>query len=161
MPFSVTIRDLGRADLSPLHAVLDATGLFPSDLLAPMAEPYLSGQAPHLWLVAAIGTRAAGFAYAEPERMTDGTFNLLAIAVDPALQGQGIGTLLVEAVKQRLAARGGRVLLVETSSLADFAATRAFYSARAFHEEARIRDFYADGEAKVTFRTRLRCRDEE
>lgn len=85
----IDVRALVRADLSHVAHVLEVTGLFPSAMLADMAEPFLSGAAPHHWLVAAQGDQRLGFAYAEPERMTDGTANLLAIAVDPASQNPG------------------------------------------------------------------------
>ena len=71
--------------------MLEGTQLFPPQMLAEMAEPYLSQLLPHHWLVASIDGQVVGFAYAEPERMTEGTFNLLAIAVEPSLQGRGIG----------------------------------------------------------------------
>lgn len=151
MSSSISIRGLDRADLPSLHKVLEGTGLFPAEMLEPMAEPYLSGQAPHHWLVGGIGKEIIGFAYAEPERMTEGTFNLLAIAVDPSVQKRGIGKALVRALEDRLRSQGGRVLIVETSSLDDYADTRAFYAAQAFSEEARIRAFYAEGEDKILF----------
>lgn len=151
----ITVRDLDRADLPSVAAVLDGTGLFPSSMLAPMAEPYLSGRAPHRWLVACDADRVLGFAYAEPERMTDGTFNLLAIAVAPDTQRRGVGATLVAALIERLKASGGRVLLVETSSLDEYAGTRRFYASLGFDEEARIRDFYTEGEDKVVFWTRV------
>jgi GNAT superfamily N-acetyltransferase len=109
LPKSIPIRDLDRADIPYARAVLEGTGLFPPDMFKPMAEPYLTGQAPHHWLVAYEGEQFAGFVYAEPERMTDGTFNLLAMAVDPALQGRGIGTALVAALEARLRGLEARV----------------------------------------------------
>lgn len=151
----IDVRALVRADLSHVAHVLDATGLFPSAMLAEMAEPFLSGAAPHHWLVAAQGDRRLGFAYAEPERMTDGTANLLAIAVDPASQSRGVGKALVSALAARLKAQGNRVLLVETSSFDDYAGARAFYAGQGFVEEARIRDFYQAGEDKIIFWRRL------
>lgn len=151
----ITVRDLARADLPSVAAVLDGTGLFPSSMLEPMAEPYLSGHAPHHWLVACEAERALGFAYAEPERMTDGTFNLLAIAVAPDAQRRGVGGALVAALVERLKASSGRVLLVETSSLDEYAGTRRFYAGLGFDQEARIRDFYTEGEDKVVFRKRV------
>ncbi len=51
-----------------------------------------------------------------------------------------------------MTARGGRMLLVETSGLPDFERTRAFYRKCGYEEEARIRDFYAAGDDKVVFR---------
>lgn len=148
-------RALSRADLPALATILDGTGLFPSELLPAMAEPFLDGSAAHLWLVVREGEAVLGFAYAEPERMTDDTHNLLAIAVLPVRQNGGVGKMLVRAVERRLAETGGRVLLVETSSLADYEGTRAFYDGLGFEREARIRDFYAEGEDKVVFRKKL------
>lgn len=152
---NIAIRDLVRADLSRIVPILDATDLFPSDMLPAMAEPWLSGAAPHHWLVAVDGDAVLGFAYAEPERMTDGTVNLLAIAVDPARQNRGVGSALIAELSARLLAAGCRVLIVETSSLEGFAATQAFYAARGFTREARIRDFYEDGNDKIVFWKRL------
>lgn len=54
-----------------------------------------------------------------------------------------------------LAARGERVLLVETSGLASFERTRAFYRKCGYDEEARIREFYQAGEDKIVFRKSL------
>jgi ribosomal protein S18 acetylase RimI-like enzyme len=148
---SISIRTLDRADLPGTRAVLEATGLFPPDMLEPMAEPYLAGHAPHHWLVAFAEDSLVGFAYAEPERMTDGTFNLLAIAVEPSSQRMGVGKAIVRRLEDQLREQGGHLLLVETSSLEEFADTRAFYAGQSFTEEARIRDFYAEGEDKILF----------
>jgi ribosomal protein S18 acetylase RimI-like enzyme len=120
-------------------------------MLAQLVEPYLSRGAPHHWLVASIDEQVVGFAYAEPERMAEGTFNLLAIAVEASLQRQAIGKLLVSRLEEELRAGGGRVLVVETSSLDGYAATRAFYAGQSFAREAQIRDFYAEGEHKIVF----------
>jgi ribosomal protein S18 acetylase RimI-like enzyme len=140
-----------RNDLQAVSSILDGTELFPSEMLAEMAEPYLSGSEPHIWLVAQTETNVLGFAYCEPERMTDGTYNLLAIAVEPTQQSSGIGQLLVGAVERASKALEVRVLLVETSSLPEYERTRAFYEQLGFHREAVIREFYAAGENKVVF----------
>lgn len=149
------IRPLQRADLPALSLILDGTGLFPPEMLPDMAEPFLSGSADHLWLVVCDGEAVLGFAYVEPERITDNTYNLLAIAVSPARQNGGVGKALVGAVERRLAETGGRILLVETSSLAEFEGTRAFYDGLGFAREARIREFYAEGEDKIVFWKKL------
>lgn len=151
----VATRPLEGDDLPRVGSIVGATGLFPPDMLADMAAPYLTGQTPHHWLVALVEDRVAGFAYAEPERMTEGTFNLLAIGVEPELQRAGIGGAIVRSLEERLRRERGRVLLVETSSLDGFAATRGFYAGQGYVEEARVRDFYADGEHKVVFWKRL------
>lgn len=151
---TINTRLLGRSDLPALESILESTGLFPTELLEEMAEPFLSRTAPHIWLVAEISA-VVGFAYVEPERITEGTYNLLAIAVRPDCQGSGIGKALVTSVIAALKERAARILLVETSSLDEYAATRAFYSGQQFASEARIRDFYRDGEDKIVFWKRL------
>lgn len=147
----LSIRDLDRSDLAAARAIIAANELFPAEMLDAMVEPYLSEQAPHLWLAASSGTELVGFAYVEPERMTDGTFNMLLIAVDPQRHGAGIGKALVRASEQELRDRGARVLIVETSSLDGFERTRAFYASQGYVEEARVRDFYTEGDHKILF----------
>jgi ribosomal protein S18 acetylase RimI-like enzyme len=83
--------------------------------------------------------------------MTDGTFNLLAIAVDAASQRSGTGRAIVGGLEDRLRGKGARVLIVETSALEAFAGTRAFYAHQGYAEEARLRDFYTEGEDKVVY----------
>ena len=147
----VLIRELRRDDVPVLRSIIDGTGLFPSEMLAPMAEPFLAGESNHHWWVAVRSEQVIGFAYVEPERMTEGTYNLLLIAVDPAIQGAGIGRAILDNLSGKLRRLGGRILLVETSSLDEFTATRAFYDVQGFTKEARIRDFYTAGEDKIIF----------
>jgi ribosomal protein S18 acetylase RimI-like enzyme len=149
------IRPMHATDLPALKAVIDANELFPSDMLDEMTAPFLAREAAEeRWLTYDEGGPLA-LAYYVPERMTDGTFNLLLIAVHPDRHGQGMGAKLMARAEADLAARGGRVLLVETSGLDAFARTRGFYRFIGYDEEARIRDFYAAGEDKVVFRKAL------
>lgn len=148
-----TIRALRRDDLEAAAALIAAVDLFPPEILPDMAEPGLSGAAADLWLFDEGGP---ALAYAAPERLTDGTWNLLALAVAPALQGQGRGRALVDRVVDALRAQGARLLLVETAGGADYAGTRAFYQRIGFRREGRIRDYYAPGEDKVIYSRVLR-----
>ena len=152
---SRAVRPLRAEDLPALKAVIDAVALFPSAMLDDMTAPFLAGEAAEeRWLTFDDGHPVA-LAYYVPERMTDGTFNLLLIAARPDRHGQGIGATLMAQVEADVAARGGRVLLVETSGLDAFARTRGFYRSIGYDEEARIREFYAAGEDKVVFRKAL------
>ncbi len=146
------IRAVRRDDAAALKAVIDATFLFPGEMLDAMLAPYFDGVATEdVWLTCDDGAPVA-VAYHAPERMTSGTRNLLLIAVHPERQGRGLGAALMAHVEAQLVAAGARVLLVETSGLPAFARTRAFYAGLGYEEEARIRDFYAAGEDKVVFR---------
>ena len=100
----------------------------------------------------------AGYACFGPTPATDGTYDLYWLAVDPSAQGQGTGCALVRWVEQQLATRGARLLVVETSSRADYADTRQFYARSGYAETATVRDFYAPGDDRIILTTRLTTR---
>lgn len=151
----MNVRAATRADSAAIKPVIDATGLFPSEMLDDMMRGYLDGSAPgDMWFVSGAPEIIAA-AYCAPERLTSGTWNLLMIAVDPASQGRGVGAALMRHVERILADRGERILLVETSGLPEFERVRRFYRGIGYGEEARIRDFYQHGEDKVVFRKAL------
>jgi ribosomal protein S18 acetylase RimI-like enzyme len=154
-PAPGTIRAVLPDDTAALKLLIDRLGLFPSAMLDNMIAGYLGGDLSNGFWLAYDDGGPVGVAYCAPERMTDGTWNLYLIAVDPDRQGQGCGTALLRHVEQALAVRGERLLLVETSGLPDFERARAFYRNCGYDEEARIRGFYQAGEDKVVFRKAL------
>lgn len=154
------IRPAIQSDRLELMAVVEASGLLPPDGLEEvdsMLADYFAGNLDqdHFWIVDDNGIGPVGVAYYTPERMTDGTWNLYLIVVHPNCQREGRGTAQVRYVEQTLAEHGERLLLVETSGLASFEPTRAFYRKCGFDEEARIREFYQAGEDKIVFRKAL------
>ncbi len=150
------IRSVTRADLSGLRALIDAAGLFPSEMLDDMVAGYLDGEGgDETWLTQEQDGQIRSIAYYTSEPMTDGTWNVLLIAVHPVAQQTGLGRALMQHVEADLRARGQRVLIVETSGLEAFAAARRFYLRLGYEEEACIREFYAAGEDKIVFRTDL------
>lgn len=151
----MNIRPPTLGDIPAIKSVILATGLFPAEMLDEMILPFLEGTAGHAqWFT--IGDHAPfGVAYCAPERMTDGAWNLLLIAIHPDQQGQGHGARLMRHVEENLRGSGQRILLVETSGLSEFEQTRAFYAKLGYTSEARIRDYYKDGEDKIVFRKAL------
>ena len=100
-----------------------------------------------------------GYACFGPTPATEGTYDLYWLAVHPAAQGRGTGRALVRQVEQELGLRGARLLVVETSSRADYAHTREFYVRGGYIEAARVRDFYAPADDRIIFTTRLEARE--
>lgn len=157
---SPMIRPTQMSDIPPLQTVLDQTGLFPSALLPEMLEQALAkgaARAPEtgLWLTCELDGQPVGFCHARPEEMTDRCWNLLALAVLPECQGRGLGAALVQAAERVLRQGGQRLLIVDTSGTAGFARTRGFYARLGYEQAATIRDFWADGDDKVTFHKAL------
>lgn len=153
------IRTITEADIPAITRVATECGLFTEEQLALVHEMLSSAlkdmrSGAPFWLVHA-KTTVDAIAYVEPERMTEGTWNIQLIAVAPESQRSGIGRRLLAGVEQRLRDCGARVVLVETSGTSDFDHVRAFYASSGFSEEARIREFYAAGVDKVTYRKSL------
>ena len=157
------IRPTVSADLDALKLVIDATDMFPSEMLDEMIAAYLANpDGGEFWLTDiddADNAGPVGIAYCAPEPMTEGTWNLLLISEHPTRQGQGRGTAILKHVERALASRGERVLLVETSGLPTFERTREFYRKNGYDLEARIRDFYKAGDDKIVFRKALNARE--
>ena len=152
MPVQKTV----TADIPALQDIVEATGLFPGDMLPEMIAPFLTGQSEDdLWLTVSDGDGPVGFCFARAEPFAEGTWNLLALAVAPARQGSGEGSAAVAALESELRARDGRILIVDTSGTPAFDRTRAFYERAGYETEARIRDYWAPGDDKVTFRKAL------
>ena len=86
-----------------------------------------------------------GYACFGPTPMTEATWDLYWIAVDPRLQRGGHGRALLGEVERAVAAATGRLLRVETASLDAYDATRAFYERAGYACAARLGDFYARG----------------
>ncbi|MEO8623921.1 MAG: GNAT family N-acetyltransferase [bacterium] len=105
------------------------------------------------------GDTLLGYACFGPTPSTTGTYDLYWLAVHPAAQGRGAGRTLVRWVEHELALRGGRLLVAETSSRADYAQARAFYACAGYVEAARVRDFYAPADDRIILTTRLTTRE--
>jgi ribosomal protein S18 acetylase RimI-like enzyme len=87
--------------------------------------------------------------------MTDRAWYLYWIAVAKPTQARGIGGRLLVAAEEEIARLGGRLLLIETSSLPHYAPTRRFYARHGYELACRLADFYADGDDLVVFRKRF------
>lgn len=153
------IRPTTPDDTGAILELAVAAGIVPAgetaELAAVLADALAGKLGPdHVWVTDDDGG-PVGVAYYAPERMTDGTWNLYMIAVRPDRQGQGRGAALLRHVERSLAARGARVLIVDTSGLPEFERTRAFYQKCGYDEEARIREFWKAGDDKIVYRKAL------
>jgi len=145
--------DVDPATPPDVDAILDivrATGVFTGEETVVAREVLEEavkgpGETTYRALAARVEGRVVGYILYGATPMTQGTYDLYWMAVDPGVQGGGIGRRLVSAMEARVAAEGGRVVRVETSSLPEYDATRAFYDRVGYPETSRIRDFYWPG----------------
>ncbi len=95
--------------------------------------------------------KIVGYACYGEAWITDRTFELYWIAVDPDYGNKGVGTLILKGVEKGVADLKGRMIVLETSSSQEYAAARHFYLKNGYTIVSTIKDFYRDGEDKVTF----------
>jgi GNAT superfamily N-acetyltransferase len=146
------VRPTESHDIAALQLVLEGTELFPSVMLPDMINGFLSGQAPdEIWLTCEWNGTSIGFCYAVQEELTEGTYNMLAIAVLPSVQSKGAGSAIISALEEMLRDQGHRILIADTSGADEFAKTRAFYEMKGYTQEARIRDFWSAGNDKIVY----------
>jgi len=105
----------------------------------------------YVFLVYRNGERVLGYACFGPHPLTEGTFDLYWIAVAPEARGQGIGHALLARVEDEVCARGGRMILVETSGTPAYAPARRLYEACGYRYEATVHEFYAPGDDLILF----------
>jgi ribosomal protein S18 acetylase RimI-like enzyme len=96
-----------------------------------------------------------GYACYGPTPLTQGVFDLYWIVVDPADQGKGFGRFLIDYVERDVRRRGGRMLLIETSSQEAYGPTIRFYERSGYELVARIKNFYRIGDDKLVFSKEL------
>ncbi len=142
-----------KEDRPAIEALLRASANFTADEVATALEVIdeaLAGDPDYIVTVleTEIG-EVGGYECHGPTPLTIGTFDLYWIAVDPRAQKRGYGRILLRGAEDDTRNRGGRLLLIETSSQASYDATIRFYKRAGYRLEARIQDFYKPGDDKL------------
>jgi ribosomal protein S18 acetylase RimI-like enzyme len=155
------IRPMTDEDKPAIMQILQATPEFkPAEVVVAeeVIDSYLSdpsGSGYHT-LVAEVGLSVVGYICYGPTPLTEGTWDIYWIAVAREEQGRGIGRALVASAEGKARGAQGRLVLIETSSTAEYERTRRFYYSQGYEVVCRIPDFYAPGDDKVVFQKRLR-----
>jgi GNAT superfamily N-acetyltransferase len=154
------IRPTLEAETDVLLAMAEGTHVFkPLEIVAlkEVLDDYHAGNrhSGHRAVTIELEGKPAGFAYYAPTPMTDRTWHLYWIFVSRAIQAKGIGSQLLKYAEDEIKAAGGRLFLIETSSLPSYDLTRRFYLKYGYEQAATLRDFYSDGDDQVIFRKHL------
>lgn len=162
-PPGTTLREAAReGDAERVQAIVAASGFFNPEEVAIAAslvrERLERGPASgYEFLFLDQGERTLGYTCWGEIGGAPGRWDLYWIAVDPVERHRGLGRFLLRETEARIAARGGARVYVETGGKAMYEPTRRFYAACGYVEEARLRDFYAEGDDKVFFVRALRA----
>ena len=107
------------------------------------------------FLVAHHDGRVIGYTCFGERGLTEGSYDLFWIAVDPSARRLGTGKALMRATESEVRKRGGRLIIVETSGMDTYESTRVFYQGVGYQQEALIRDFYKPGDDLVIYTLHL------
>jgi len=152
----VRLGALQRTHRGRLREILDATAVFRPDEVTMALELFdESVEGDYEFVGGFDDDSLVAYACFGATPGTDRTYDLYWIAVHPSAQRHGGGSRLLAEVERRLRERGARLLVVETSSRNEYAATLHFYTARGYREVARMRDFYALTDDRVIYTKHL------
>jgi len=150
------IRAVIPSDLDGLKKVIDSSELFPSEYLEEMISDYFNNpDTQDIWFTYINHHKPVAFGYCVPEKLTDGTYNLLAIGVSQDSQRNGVAREMMNYIEQALKQKDGRILIAETSSDDAQIGARNFYQKIGYTQAAVIKDFWKDGEDKIVFLKKL------
>ncbi len=153
------IRDLERKDVEPLRSILVETEVFRNEeveVAVELMEATLGKTEDYIQRVIIDDTGSVqGYYCVGPTPMTASTFDLYWIAVSPKLHRKGFGRELLRDCESHVQSMHGTLIVVETSSLPKYNATRTFYLRNRYLETARIRDYYAAGDDLMIYTKHL------
>ena len=136
------LRALRESDVPHLSIALSECGAFSDEEVA-VAEAMLRDAVNGEYQsVVAVGERVCGYALFGKTPFTESTWHLYWICVAPPYHRSGAGSLLLEAMQERVMRDGGRRIMVETSGRAAYEPARQMYTKAGYVVRARILNYY-------------------
>jgi ribosomal protein S18 acetylase RimI-like enzyme len=157
----MAIRPFQKDDIQPMVEILRAAGVFKEEEIAVAVElmeivTQQKDQQDYItYTFADDADTVRGYYCVGHTPLTESTYDLYWIAVDPHVHGQGIGKQLLRHCEETVKQRGGMLIIVETSSQAKYDSTRAFYERQHYIEASRIKDYYSRGDDLVVYTKNL------
>ena len=154
------IRPLVAADRSGVFRILENAGNFTPEEVATALELIdewleLGEHSGYLtYVLESIGEDASevlGYVTFGPTPLTESTFDLYWIAVDKSKHRGGVGKKLMKFTEEETVRRGGKLLLIETSSQETYGGTIQFYERSGYELVGKIKEYYKPGDDKLIF----------
>lgn len=159
------LRAIRAGDRDGLEAALRSDGTFRADEIAvalELIDGSLAGDPSYRILVVADGDALDGYICFGRTPMTRATYDLYWIVVAASARGKGVARALVEAMEREIRAEAAGAgepvasIRVETSPADGHGAARAMYAKLGYPIASELADFYAPGEALITYYKQLR-----
>ena len=149
-----------ESDIRTVHDIVESTKFFYDyevEIAAELVEERLrDGESTGYYFVfAEVDGKTVAYSCFGPITMSQTCFDLYWIVTHNDYRGKGIGRKLLEETFRISREMGCKIIIAETSGLPHYEPTRAFYLNNNFINEARIKDFYAEGDDKVYYTKRI------
>jgi ribosomal protein S18 acetylase RimI-like enzyme len=163
-PMNRTIRPLVAADRSGVFRILESAGNFtPAEvgIALELIDEWLELGEHSGYLTYVLEARdpekseVLGYVCFGPTPLTESTFDLYWIAVDKSKHRGGVGKRLLKFSEEEVVRRGGKMLLIETSSQETYGGTIQFYERTGYELVGKIPEYYKPGDDKLIFAKRL------
>ena len=154
------------ADRSGVFRILENAGNFTPEEVATALELIdewleLGEHSGYLTYVLEAVTEGAsevlGYVSFGPTPLTESTYDLYWIAVDKSKHRGGVGKRLMKFTEEEITRRGGKLLLIETSSQETYGGTIQFYERTGYALVGKIPEYYKPGDDKLIFAKRLQA----
>jgi ribosomal protein S18 acetylase RimI-like enzyme len=164
MSMNRMIRPMVAADRGGVFRILENAGNFTPEEVATALELIdewleLGEHSGYLTYVleaqADDSSEVLGYVCFGPTPLTESTYDLYWIAVDKSRHRGGVGKKLMKFAEEEIARRGGRLLVIETSSQETYGGTIQFYERTGYELVGKIKEYYKPGDDKLIFVKRL------
>ncbi|MEW6721232.1 MAG: GNAT family N-acetyltransferase [Thermodesulfobacteriota bacterium] len=151
------IRPIEPGDRGPIRDLIAGTHAFKPfevDVAMELVDVALTQKGQddyHPFVLAEEDGAVAAYACFGKNPMTKSTFDLYWIATRADRMGKGYGKAMVEFVVEEVRRRGGKLLVIETSSQESYGTTRLFYDRIGATLAATLPDYYDEGDDKLIY----------
>jgi GNAT superfamily N-acetyltransferase len=149
-----------KRDIKRVMEIVESTGFF-HDHEVEVAVELITERLSHgestgyYFVFAEVDEVTVAFSCYGPISMSKTSFDLYWIAAHNDFRGKGIGRQLLEETYRQARSIGCKIIIAETSGLEHYSPTRAFYSSNNFELEARLKNFYDEGDDKLFYTKRI------
>jgi len=156
------VRPIEAGDREAIRALVAGTGAFKPhevDVAMELVEIALTQKGQddyHPYVLAEGDGTVVAYACFGKNPMTKATFDLYWIATRADRMGKGYGRAILSFVEEEVRRRGGRLLVIETSSQESYGTQRLFYEKTGCTLAAQLPDYYDEGDDKLIYLKRIR-----
>jgi len=147
---------INRADRDSIKDILDSTGFFYDyeiEVAVEIADEHLEKEAGggYYFIAAIYQDKMIGFSCYGEIPCTKASYDLYWIGVHNDFRGKGIGIKILQETEKHIVLLSGKRVYIETSSTEKYAPTQNFYIKSGYILEARLKDYYNDGDDKLMY----------